>query len=200
MEQLTKEYWEERYAEGNTGWDIGYVSTPLKTYFDQLEDKGIKLLIPGGGRSYEAEYLHRNGFHDVHVVDHSDRPFTDLLRRYPAFPQENLHQGDFFEHQGQYDRIIEQTFFCALAPGSRTRYAQHMHQLLKPGGKLVGVLFDDPLFPEHPPFGGNAEEYRRIFHPVFPLASFERCYNSIPPRAGRELWMIAPKTEAVSGW
>lgn len=191
--ELNAEYWTDRYATGETGWDLGAVSTPLKAYFDQLADKQLAILVPGGGRSYEAEYLHRAGFTNVHAVDLSGTPFTHLLDRCPDFPREHLHVGDFFAHEGQYDRIIEQTFFCALAPALRPRYVQQMHALLKPGGLLVGLLFDDPLNADRPPFGGNAEEYRRLFMPVFPSVSLSPCHNSIPPRAGRELWLRAEK-------
>ena len=63
------QYWSERYAEGQTGWDIGSVSTPLKTYFDQLTDKNVAILIPGCGNSYEAEYLLAQGFSNVTLID-----------------------------------------------------------------------------------------------------------------------------------
>lgn len=191
--ELNADFWSGRYAAGETGWDLGGVSAPLQAYFDQLTDKGLRILIPGGGRSYEAEYLHHKGFGQVHVVDLSAAPINDLLERCPDFPRAHLHQGDFFEHRGTYDRIMEQTFFCALNPGLRERYVRKMHDLLVPGGMLAGVLFDDPLFTDHPPFGGSAAEYRRLFTGTFPAASFERCYNSIAPRAGREIWLRAPR-------
>ena len=50
-------YWSKRYKEERTGWDIGFPSLPLKTYIDQLENKDLKILIPGAGNAYEAEYL-----------------------------------------------------------------------------------------------------------------------------------------------
>jgi thiopurine S-methyltransferase len=190
---LGSSFWTERYTSGETGWDLGAVSDPLRCYFDQLTDKQLEILIPGGGRSYEAEYLHRLGFGKVHVVDLSGEPMAALLDRCPDFPQAHLHQGNFFDHAGRYDRIIEQTFFCALDPQLRTQYVLHMHELLAPGGKLVGVLFDDPLFQDHPPFGGSADEYRRLFGTQFPDLKLEACYNSIKPRAGRELWLSATK-------
>ncbi|MCO5273828.1 MAG: TPMT family class I SAM-dependent methyltransferase [Flavobacteriales bacterium] len=191
--ELDAAFWTGRYAVGNTGWDIGGASAPLKAYFDQITDKGLEILIPGGGRSHEAEYLHRSGFRHIHVVDLSGAPFADLVERCPDFPRGHLHVGNFFDHAGRYDRIIEQTFFCALAPALRPHYVEHMHKLLAPGGKLAGVLFDDPLFTDHPPFGGNKEEYLALFKPLFPGVSLERCYNSIAPRAGRELWLMAPR-------
>ena len=52
---LDREYWEDRYQTGETGWDIGAPSTPLKTYVDQLPDRDMRILIRGGGRAWEAE-------------------------------------------------------------------------------------------------------------------------------------------------
>ena len=188
---LDRSFWEERYVKGETGWDTGAVTIPLRAYFDQLVDRALRILIPGGGRSYEAEYLHRVGFTDVHVIDLTDAPFIDLLARCPEFPKEHLHVGDFFAHEGLYDRIIEQTFFCALDPALRERYVAHMHALLRPGGRLVGVLFNDPLNEDRPPFGGDRDMYLPLFRKWFPDVQFEPCYNSIAPRAGRELWLHA---------
>ena len=44
------------------GWDLGEVSPPIKSYIDTLEDKNIRILIPGCGNTYEAEYLLEQGF------------------------------------------------------------------------------------------------------------------------------------------
>jgi len=68
-------YWSKRYEENQTGWDIGYPSTPIKTYVDQLENKDLKILIPGAGNAYEAEYLWQQGFKNVHVLDILGRIF-----------------------------------------------------------------------------------------------------------------------------
>ena len=42
---LSANAWENRYLNNDIGWDLGEVSTPLKEYFDQLENKEIKILI-----------------------------------------------------------------------------------------------------------------------------------------------------------
>ncbi|MCW5897636.1 MAG: SAM-dependent methyltransferase [Flavobacteriales bacterium] len=193
--QLDRDFWEDRYHTGETGWDIGGPSTPLKEYLDQLTDKDLRILIPGGGRAWEAEYAHRQGFRNVFVIDLTDAPFKDLLSRCPDYPKEHLIVGDFFAHEGQYDRIVEQTFFCALDPSLRERYVKHMKELLAPGGKLVGVLFNDTLFTDHPPFGGFKGDYDPIFQKHFNKLSLEPCLNSITPRAGRELWLCAVKDD-----
>ncbi len=196
--ELDRDFWETRYHTDETGWDIGGPSTPLKEYIDQLTDKDLRILIPGGGRAWEAEYAHRQGFRRVFVIDLTNAPYKDLLQRCPDFPQDHLIVGDFFEHTEQYDRILEQTFFCALDPSLRERYVEHMHALLKPGGKLVGVLFNDTLNTEHPPFGGFKADYEPIFKKHFENVTMEPCHNSIKPRAGRELWLCAVKEEVYT--
>ncbi len=196
MEKLDKSYWQERYDLGKDGWDIGAPSTPLRQFIDGLRDRDLRILIPGCGRAWEGEYLHQLGFRHVVLLDLTGAPFSDLLQRCPTFPKQHLITGDFFAHQGRYDLIIEQTFFCAIDPGFRQRYIAHMRRLLVPGGRLVGVLFDDPQpgpTAEGPPFGGSRAEYERMFRPHFPDVRIVPCHNSIPPRAGREVWIDAPR-------
>ena len=186
-------YWNKRYEENNTGWDIGYISTPLKEYFDQLTHKDLKILIPGGGNSYEAEYLFNKGFTNVFVVDVSEIALHNLKKRVPKFPSENLIHNDFFNLEETFDLIIEQTFFCALHPTLRKNYVLQMNNLLREKGKLVGLLFCIPLYEDHPPFGGNIEEYQSLFKPSFEINKMEIAYNSIPERAENELFIILQK-------
>ena len=108
MDFTTKEYWQQQYQSGKTGWNIGYISTPLKDYFDQLTDKNLKILIPGAGNAYEAEYLYHKGFHNVFVLDIASQPLQNLKQRFPDFPQEHLLETDFFTHYDTYDLIVEQ--------------------------------------------------------------------------------------------
>ena len=195
MDQLDRSYWESRYLKEEIGWDIGYPSTPIKEYVDTLKRKDIKVLVPGAGNSYEAEYMHNQGFKNVYVIDLTPTPYERLKKACPEIDESKLLVGDFFEHVDQYDLIIEQTFFCALDPTLRSSYVEHMHRLLKPNGLLVGVLFDDPLFSDRPPFGGSRAEYKNLFEEKFDIVKMETAYNSIPPRSERELFIkLQPKT------
>jgi len=193
---FNQDYWNKRYLEGDDGWDIGYPSTPLKEYIDQLENKDLHILVPGAGRAYEAEYLWRKGFRNTFVIDISPYILERFAERVPDFPKAQLVCGDFFEYEGDpegYDLILEQTFFCAISPGLRPKYAEKAAELLKKGGKLAGLLFNDPLNPDQPPFGGSAEEYEAYFKKFFDLKVLETAYNSIKPRAGRELFIVFKK-------
>ncbi|MGB0839779.1 MAG: methyltransferase domain-containing protein [Chitinophagales bacterium] len=186
---LNKQYWNNRYKNSQTGWDIGTVSSPLKAYFDQLVDKKLHILIPGCGNAHEAAYLYNNDFENVFVLDWSEEALKQFSERLPYFPKKQIVHGDFFEHLGKYDLIVEQTFFCALTPQLRFKYAQKMSNLLKNSGKLVGLLFNAPLNTTHPPFGGSPSEYRTYFAPHFNIITMDVCYNSNTPRAGRELFV-----------
>jgi SAM-dependent methyltransferase len=186
---LSGNAWDNRYLNNDIGWDLGAVSTPLKEYFDQLENNEIKILIPGGGNSYEAAYLFENGFKNVFVVDVSKIAIENIQKRMPNFPASQLIHGNFFDVEDAFDLIIEQTFFCAIHPNLREDYVAKMNQLLKPTGKLVGVMFNVPLFKDRPPFGGKKEIYLDYFKPYFKIVTFKSCYNSHTSRQGRELFI-----------
>jgi SAM-dependent methyltransferase len=182
--------WEKRYTNNDIAWDLGGISTPLKVYFDQLENKEIKILIPGGGNSYEAAYLFNRGFKNVWVVDLSKTAIKNSEKRIPKLPTSQLIHGNFFDMEGTFDLIIEQTFFCAINPSLRVDYILKMKQLLKPKGKLVGLLFDVPLNKDRPPFGGDKASYLRQFNASFDMLKMEACYNSSGNRKGRELFIM----------
>ena len=192
--QWDKSYWSKRYQEAQTQWDVGYITTPIREYFDQVSHKDAEILIPGSGNGYEAEYLFKNGFKNVFVLDLAPEPLKNLKSRVQEFPDDHLLQENFFDHSHHYDLVVEQTFFCSLEPSMRTSYVDKMLELLKPGGRLVGVLFDDPLNADHPPYGGNLSEYRELFGTKFHIHALERCYNSIKPRAGREVFINLRKS------
>jgi len=190
MTKFNQDFWEDKYKQSNTHWDIGTASTPLKNYIDQLNNKNLNILIPGAGNAHEAEYLHRQGFKNVFVLDIAKQPLANFKKRVPSFSDDHLIQADFFEHHQLYDLIIEQTFFCALDPNLRPKYAEKMSQLLHSKGKLVGLLFEFELTNEGPPFGGSYLEYQNLFSKYFKIKTLELANNSIKPRAGKELFVI----------
>lgn len=189
MIELDENFWQNKYKTNKTGWDLGEISNPLKAYFDQLTDKNLRILIPGGGNSYEAEYLFNNGFTNVFVVDLAEQPLKNIKKRVPNFPSENLLHQNFFELNNTFDLIIEQTFFCAINPNLREKYAEKVHELLAKKGKLVGLLFNAELNKDHPPFGGSKEEYENYFKPKFDIQIMESCYNSTGARKTMELFV-----------
>lgn len=189
---LSNDFWNKRYVDGSTGWDLGNISPPIKAYVDQLENKELKILIPGAGNGHEVSYLHKLGFKNVHVLDFAPLAIQGFLEKHPDFPASQSHTADFFQFDDSFDLIIEQTLFCAIDPSLRAKYAEKSSSLLRKGGKLVGVLFNRE-FDGGPPFGGSKSEYIETFAAFYGKISMEECYNSIQPRQGSELFILLEK-------
>ncbi len=185
MEELSTEFWNTRYLENNIGWDLGGVSPALKYWMDELKDTSNKILIPGAGNAYEVDYLIQRGFQDITVVDIAPQLISELKKRFDKLKQVTIILGDFFELTGSFDIILEQTFFCALAPSLRSAYVIKMASLLTPNGRLLGVLFNRD-FNGGPPFGGTTEEYMDLFQQTFEVTFFP-CQVSHPARKGSEV-------------
>lgn len=192
---LDKAFWENQWQQGDTGWDMGKVSPPLKEYIDQLTNKELAILIPGCGNTYEAEYLLQMGFTNVTVIDISPTLTAALRDKFAEHLGKTIHviEGDFFELKGQYDLVIEQTFFCALEPKLRMKYVWKMDELLNKGGRLAGLLFDRTFEFAGPPFGGSKAEYEMLFAPYFKIHRMEPCYNSHEKRKDSELFINLQK-------
>ena len=183
---LDEQFWTNRWEAGQTGWDIGYASPAIVHYVEANIPKDATILIPGAGNAYEATWLFENGWKNVTVVDISKVPIQRLKEKNPQIPGKQFVYGDFFKHTGQYDWILEQTFFCALVPHLRPAYVEKMAELVKEGGFLAGLFFNFPLTEKGPPFGGSEEEYRTRFSPYFELKKLEPATHSIKPRLGSE--------------
>ena len=189
-----KEYWNSRWKEGKTGWDLGMPSPPLLHLIGTLNPgKSSRILIPGCGNAWEAEWLAAQGFTNITLVDIAPELCRVLEQGFAQTPAITIICADFFELQGPYDLILEQTFFCAILPELRAQYVEKMKELLAPNGTLAGVLFDTDFPFEGPPFGGHAKEYKPLFEQHFSSVSIEKCSHSAAPRAGTECLMVCRK-------
>lgn len=190
--KLDADYWQTRWQQGQTPWDIGGVSPAIQAYFEQIP-QDARILIPGAGAGHEAAYLHHHHYTQVWVCDWAATALEALQTRLPDFPQDHLLQEDFFKLELEVDYLIEQTFFCAISPDLRSSYVEQAHRLLRPGGELGGLLFANPFPFEGPPFGGNKEEYLALFGTHFAVLEMNISAHSIAPRLGNELFFRCQK-------
>ena len=186
---LDQNFWNQRWKNQQTGWDIGYASTPIVTFMEKYPNKDARILIPGCGNAYEAAYLLENGFTNLTLIDIAPIAIQNVKEKFKNNPQINIVHGDFFEHKGEYDLLIEQTFFCALEPKLRSEYVKQASSLLADGGEIMGLLFGKEFENQGPPFGGSIDEYNLLFDKLFVIEIMEPCYNSIAPREGSELFI-----------
>jgi len=182
------EYWNERYRQGITPWNIGQAN-PVWINFIRSFPQKTRILFPGAGHAHEAIVLHRRGYTECWICDWSAEAIDLVKRREPDFPESQLLWKDFFELEGTYDLIIEQTFLSALPPTWRGRYVRQMHRLLSPGGTLAALLFASPMNTDRPPFGGSEAIYKALFSPYFHFLQFKISEESIPPHLGNEFFL-----------
>ena len=64
--------------------------------------------------------------------------------------------ADFFKSDfgKRFDLVYERTFLCAIQPQKWTGYAKRVAELLRQGGKLIGIFFYGTE-PEPPPYPIN---------------------------------------------
>lgn len=196
-EKLDRHYWENRYQTEDTPWSLGSPSPPICHYIDQHTDRSARVLIPGAGDSSDAAYLHDCGYRDITICDISPSAIERSKALMSGKDGISYLTGDFFCLQGQFDLILEQTFFCAIDPALRPAYVDKMGDLLAEGGTLAGLLFASEFGKEGPPFGGNIDEYRSLFGNKLHIHSIDMCYNSVAPRQGNELFFICKKLASM---
>ena len=193
---LDAQYWDAQWKSNTIGWDLGVPAPPLVAFIGTIENKEAKILIPGCGNAYEAEYLVSKGFTNITLIDISETASAILNEKFLNQDAVRVLCEDFFELKDSFDIIIEQTFFCALPPSMRQRYVWKMHSLLNDQGILAGLLFNRQ-FDVSPPFGGSSEEYEKLFQTAFHIDQLSTANNSVSPRANSELFFSFVKNNSV---
>ena len=94
--KLNQSYWNRRYENNQTGWDIGKISPAIELWLNKQEKKDLKILIPGSGYGHEVAYAHKMGFYNTFYLDLSPLAAKHFRENHPHIPKENILLGDFF--------------------------------------------------------------------------------------------------------
>jgi SAM-dependent methyltransferase len=150
--------------------------------------------VLGAGRGHDAREFARHGF-TVTAVDFAADAVRDM--RALADPQAPVAilQADIFAlpHtlDGAFDYVLEYTCFCAIAPPRRSRYADLIARLLRPGGTYVALAFPLDDHAGGPPFAISVPELLSLFGARgFTLLQRETPADSVPQRRGMEELLI----------
>jgi SAM-dependent methyltransferase len=167
----TREFWEQRFAAGNTPWDRGEASPQLGTWLAARALQPCRILIPGCGSGYEAAVLAKAGF-EVTALDYAPVAIERTRKLLDAARLEaNLVEADALAWQPPraFDAIYEQTCLCALYPDQWRAYADQLHRWLAPGGRLF-ALFVQYQWPgaaegtiQGPPYHCDINAMRALF-------------------------------------
>ena len=180
------EFWDARYASGETPWDFHGVPAALNAFLKTSQAGSV--LIPGCGSAYEVRAFDEAGW-KVTAIDFS--PVAVERARSELGPLANrVVQGDFFKHDfgsQRFDVIYERTFLCALPPDLWPAYVKRMIQLLRPNGKLAGIfLYGDQAEP--PPYPLTPAKASGLLGKNFSLIKTLPVTDSLPLFAGDERW------------
>jgi cyclopropane fatty-acyl-phospholipid synthase-like methyltransferase len=157
--------WEQRYQDGQTGWDRGETSANLLHWIELDLLKPCRILIPGCGNGHEVLTLAEQGF-DVVAIDIAPTPLANLsemlqLNNLSA----ELIQADFFSWQPdkQFDAIYEQTSLCALNPEQWDNYEKRLYDWLRSDGKLFAQFMQSDQ-QGGPPFHCEISDMQALFN------------------------------------
>ena len=187
----SREDWEKHYQSEDLGWDLGKVSPPFLSLWQEQNLVPCKTIIPGCGRGHEAVFLAENGFR-VTAVDYCNGAVNALRKSIAdkGLECDILHQ-DFFDldssHDSSYELMLEQTFFCAISPSQRKLYVETAHRILKFGGLLLGLFYETNA-EGGPPFNTTRSDILHHFCDRFMVQSLKKTSLSDEQRKNKE-WL-----------
>ena len=174
---INKQFWEEKYLNKNTPWDIGQAAPAFVKYFSRrgLLQKAPtelkKIAVLGCGRGYDTFYPGEKD-HNFQVYGFDFSPsaivFCKKLKEKKKLKNIHFKQTDFFKlksnkkWKGFFDIVLEHTCLAAIDPKKRKDYFQLVNYLLKPKGKLIGLFIFRPIKMGGPPFGITQREIRKL--------------------------------------
>lgn len=198
QDEYSQEDWQGHYESNDLGWDLGEVAPPFVKLWQEEKFPVGKVLVPGCGRGHEVVFLAENGF-EVTAVDFSEGAVTYLKKSLKKRKLKGrvLYQ-DFFSlddsHNGIYDMVLEQTFFCAISPRQRRDYVLNVSRILKPEGMLIGLFYHTEK-KGGPPYNTTREDIESHFSKNFVIQQLAKTSLSAEQRKGKEwLGILKKKT------
>ena len=183
-------FWEQRYQEGTTGWNLGQAAPPFVSFLNtpQALSPG-RTAVLGCGEGYDALLFASK---DFEVIGFDFAPSAIAAANYLAEVagiSTQFLQRDIFdladEFASYFNYVIEHTCFCAILPGRRPAYVELVRNLLRPNGELIGLFFTHSRA-GGPPFGVTPAQIEEYFAADFELLSLVPAANSVPSRQGEE--------------
>jgi SAM-dependent methyltransferase len=174
-------FWNQLYAPGRDGWELGRAAPPLERFFAHHSPQGKRALVVGAGRGNEARMLAALGA-KVTALDFADEAVAALR----AIPGIDARQQDLFAlRDAEWDLVVEHTCFCAIDPDRRDEYVAAVAAALVPGGELVALFWEHGR-PGGPPFSTTKSELEQRFGARFEWISDEVAPDSVAARQGQE--------------
>ncbi len=194
-EASTAQMWSHIYQTEEPRWDLAGPHPAFVSVLPQIKLPRSRIAVLGCGRGHDAAFFAEAG-HIVTAFDFSAEAIAAAKEKYSHIKNLTFVQADAFKVQdkfrGQFDLVVEHTFYCAVDPKRRNELMKVWRQLLIPNGFVLGIFF---VMDKRagPPFGGSEWELRRRFEKDFRFLYWTRWHHSPPSREHRELVIYAQK-------
>jgi SAM-dependent methyltransferase len=186
-------FWEEIYARGGDGWELGHPAPALVDTIQQMPPPRGRVAVPGCGRGHDARFLARHGyaatgFDFAPAAVAAARTLARLEGVDVPFEERDIF-GLPTDHTHAFDGVWEYTCFCAIDPRRRDDYVRAMARIVRPGGWYLACFFPLRSVSAGPPFAVSRAEIRRRLAPRFHIAREFAPARSPRARQGRE-WVV----------
>lgn len=184
--------WSERYLADNTPWDHGAPHPELERLLEEgalaPPRPGARALVPGCGRGHDAVALAAAGW-SVTAIDFAPEA-SGVAGPAIAARGGDVLLEDALAHRptAPYDLLWEHTFFCAIEPEQRRRYGDLAARVLRPGARLVALLFPVGKLADTggPPWGVSLSDLETALGAGFLLRLADEAQRTITDRSWRE--------------
>lgn len=189
---MEPKFWQERWARNQIGFHLPEVNPYLQRHWPQLAlAQGAQVLVPLCGKSLDLMWLASHGLRvlGVELSEQAVKAFFSEQNLVPRITRRGVFSvyqadlievwcGDFFaldaEAVADCAALYDRAALIALPPLMRARYAEHLHQLLRPGCQGLLITLDyDQTQKAGPPFAVTDDEVKVLFGSQWTLGLLE---------------------------
>lgn len=184
--------WETCWGRNLTPWDLGGVTPIIDHLIRAHELPPGTAFVPGCGSGYDVVAMASSARHVV-GLDISETAIAKARQMASATSSAQWVEfvcTDFFTYtpEAAFNLIFDYTFFCALEPSLRPKWAAKMSELLAPHGELITIIYPVSDHEGGPPYAVSFEAYEKVLSPLGFVCTFhEENSLSIASRQGKEL-------------
>lgn len=184
--------WSDRYRGGNTPWDHGEAHPELRRLLAggalAPPHGKARALVPGAGRAHDGVALAAAGW-KVRAIEFAPEAHGEAAASLAPYGGEAVLE-DALDHEptSAYDLLWEHTFFCAIEPELRPRYGEMAARVLRPGARLVALVFPvgKGIETGGPPWSTSLRDLELALGPEFLLRGSDDVLCPIAERSWRE--------------
>jgi len=189
---MEPKFWQERWARNQIGFHLPEVNPYLQRHWPQLAlAQGAQVLVPLCGKSLDLMWLASHGLRvlGVELSEQAVKAFFSEQNLVPRITRRGVFSvyqadlievwcGDFFaldaEAVADCAALYDRAALIALPPLMRAQYAEHLHQLLRPGCQGLLITLDyDQTQKAGPPFAVTDDEVKVLFGSQWTLGLLE---------------------------